>query len=125
MEHNDKKNIAALMLARGIRGADLAKVIGVAPETISRWKSQEPFQALVHQLRQEIVEVAQAELQAQTSAAIAVLTELMQTATNDSIRLKAAGELLRLTSINDPKNYGAGIRFGEAAPEHERLYFGL
>jgi transcriptional regulator with XRE-family HTH domain len=124
MEHNDKKNIAALMLARGIRGADLAKVIGVAPETISRWKAQEPFQALVHQLRQEIVEVAQAELQAQTSAAVAVLTELMQNST-DSIRLKAAGELLRLASINDSRNYGAGIRFGEAAPEHERLYFGL
>jgi hypothetical protein len=48
----------------------------------------------------------------------------MQNST-DSIRLKAAGELLRLASIHDPKIYGAGIRFGEAAPEHERLYFGL
>ena len=124
MEHNDRKEIAALMLARGIRGADLAKVIGVTPETVSRWKAQEPFQALVHQLRQEMVEVAQAELQAQTSAAISVLTELMQNST-DSIKLKAAGELLRLASIHDPKIYGAGIRFGEAAPEHERLYFGL
>lgn len=124
MEHNDRKTVAALLLARGIRGADLAKVIDVTPETISRWKAQESFQALIHQLRQEIVETSREQLRAQTSAAVEVLAELMQNST-DSIKLKAAGEVLRLASINDPRSYGFGIRFGETATEEDQQYFGL
>jgi transcriptional regulator with XRE-family HTH domain len=125
MEHNDRKSVAALLMAKGIKGCDLAKVISVTPETISRWRREEAFRTLVNELRMEIVEVTRERLRSKTEAAVEVLSELMENSKSEALRIKAASEILRLSNVNDPRYFGFGLRFGETLPESEWHDFGV
>lgn len=125
MEFNDKKQVAAILLARGIKGVDLAKVITVDPATISRWKREENFQVLVNQLRMEMIEVGREKLRSKTEAAVDVLSELMENSKSEALRLKAASEILRLSNVNDPRYFAFGLRFGETLPEEAWHDFGV
>jgi len=125
MLNNDRKAVAAVLLSRGIKGVDLAKIVSVTPETISRWRREEGFQTLINVLRMEILNEARDRLRSKSSQAVEVLAELMENTKSDALKLKAASEILRLANVHDPRYYMCGLQFGETLPESEWRDFGV
>ena len=119
MISNDRKTIAAILMSRGIKGSDLAVAVDVTPETVSRWRRDVNFMAAVNQLRMELVEVSRERLRSKTEAAVEIISEIMENAKSDAIRLKAATEIIRLSNIHDPRCFAFGLRYGEEVPESE------
>lgn len=51
-----KQVLAATMLAEGRMAKEVALLLEVSPETVSRWRAQPAFQLLVRELLQESIE---------------------------------------------------------------------
>jgi hypothetical protein len=49
---------AATLLVLGQQGKDVAATIGVAPETLSRWRQRPEFEALMHELLRDTIDSA-------------------------------------------------------------------
>ena len=103
--------LAATMLAAGKSCRDTANEIGCTPETISHWKKDASFEALLNQLKWNLLETARDNLQTATLNAAQALQELSQHAKSEETKRKACMNILNLAGLNDPKSglYGWGI----------------
>jgi len=79
---------AAMLLTEGWMAKEVARVMKVAPETVSRWRSQPAFQLLIRALLHDVIEAARLGLVSLCSESIAHLRGLMS-AIDEKTQLKA------------------------------------
>ncbi len=88
---NPKQIKAAGLLASGKTAVEVAKIVGVKPETISAWKNRVPnFEALLNRYNQEAVDVTIRAMQSNGPAIVATIDDLAQNAESEKVRLEAA-----------------------------------
>jgi hypothetical protein len=80
--------LAATLLIQGRQGKDVAATLKVAEETVSRWRQQDAFQALMGELLQQHVDAMRLNMIALTGEAITHLRYLVN-GFSDDISLKA------------------------------------
>lgn len=83
------------MLAAGRRVSDVAETLGVARETVSRWRASPAFVAAFNLTLRETHTETVGELRSAAVDAVSVLRELLN-AENERIRLSAAVAVLKL-----------------------------
>ncbi|WP_153146852.1 hypothetical protein [Dechloromonas sp. H13] len=81
---------AAELLTVGKIAKDVAKIVGVTPETISIWKRKPAFRALCQEMRLLALNNTIAEINSLNSLAENTLRDLMGPANPPAIRLRAA-----------------------------------
>ncbi|MCH7645339.1 MAG: hypothetical protein IH974_10950 [Myxococcales bacterium] len=95
---------AAGLLASGKTAVEVAKSIGVTPETISHWKNYNPnFQALLNRFNEEAVDATIRAMRDLGSKAIARLGDLVENGSE-----KTGLEAVRLVFENIEKNTPRG-----------------
>jgi hypothetical protein len=88
-----RQALAASLLVSGKQGREVAVLIGVTSETISRWRHQSAFQSFMHQLLRQHIDSVQLGMIALTGEAITQLRYLVNGFT-DEISLKACALVL-------------------------------
>ena len=81
---------AAELLTMGKISKDVAKIVGVTPETISKWKQKPAFRALCQEMRLLALSNTVAEINSLNALADNTLRDLMGPANPPAIRLRAA-----------------------------------
>ena len=111
MELNPKQIKAAQQLATGKTAREAAKEVGCTPETISVWKRDPVFEALLNELKLDALNAARDGLRANAVEAVQCLQDLVRDSKSDEVRRKAAMDVLALVGMSDPKNglYDWGI----------------
>ena len=90
---------AALLLAEGYAGVEVAKKIGRTPETISRWKNDDYyFQAKVNKYRQGMIQGGRDTLRGLIDPATQAIADVLNSGTN-SEKLKAADLVIKTLDI--------------------------
>ncbi len=115
-----KQMKAAILLVSGTTSRETACAIQCTPETISHWKKNPKFEALLNQLRWELLETGREQLRAGVQDAVTALRELVKDTKNPEVRRKTAIDLLRMNGLDgDPQNMGAlyGWGIGNTTPE--------
>lgn len=93
---------AALLLAEGRAGREVAEALEVAPETISRWKQLPEFEVVINGCLVEARDAARLKLRTLASRAVAVFEELLCNQQLDpKVRLTAATQLLKLLDVSE------------------------
>jgi hypothetical protein len=106
--NNAKQEQAAMLLSTGLSAVSVSKIICIAPETVSRWKSNPDFQAKVNEFQAEKVNLAREQLRESAKKAASTIESLLDSK-NETIKLKAATALLRLSNVDTPAKLFAGI----------------
>jgi hypothetical protein len=88
-------------LVTGRRQSAIAAEIGIAEETLSRWKAEPVFQAALNLAVQESFMAVVGKTRAAATMAIDTVISLAQSATDEKTRLSAALQILRLHSMYD------------------------
>jgi len=95
---------AISLLAQGMSNKAAAEELGLAPETVSRWKSDFDFKAALNELLQENQRAQQERLRALSSTALTTIETIMTDSTTPAKdRLTAALKVLELTQIAPEK----------------------
>lgn len=115
MELKPNQIQAAICLASGMSCKDAATQAGVTPETLSHWKKNPYFEAILNEIRQENIDQARERLRSLARKAVDNLETLLEGCKSESVKLKACIEIIKLSNISEPKFYGWGI--GETTPE--------
>ena len=88
------RQVAALgLLVSGMRGREVAATVGIAPETLSRWKAEPEFKNAMRQLMREHIASMQLSMIVLASEAITQLRCLVNTF-SDEVSLKACAVAL-------------------------------
>ncbi len=103
-----QKDLAAFLLARGMLGKDVAKEVGVTPETISHWKHDKHFLALMNEYKLEIVESLREKLRLIAGKALATLDHLMDNG-SDPVKVNACSAVLKHAGFKSPELLVWGI----------------
>jgi transcriptional regulator with XRE-family HTH domain len=98
---------AATHLAAGMSGCKIAALVGVTPETISRWKRNSDFAAHLNSLKAEALETDRERLRNLRGKAVDALEELVSSS-SDATRLQAAKFILDAMLL-DPDTANKGI----------------
>ncbi len=98
---------AATHLVAGASGRKTAELIGIAAETLSRWRQNPNFMAFLNQLKKDAVGDAREHLRSLNSRAVKAVEELLDSPT-DTIRLSAAKFVLH-SMLLDADTAGQGI----------------
>ena len=88
-------------LVTGRRQSLIAAELGIAEETVSRWKNEPVFQAALNAAIQESYMAVVGATRTAATEALETVISLMQNATDERTRLSAALQLLRLHSAYD------------------------
>jgi hypothetical protein len=97
-----KQQRAATLLAQGKLCQDVAAAVGVRPSTISRWKLELEFRALLNALRAEALEASIAGIQSLAAEATSTLGTLLREGPA-AIRIKAVEVVLAHAGITNPE----------------------
>ncbi len=115
---NSKQLAAGVLLVQGLSGVEVAKEVGVFPETVSRWKSLVEFEAYLNILQKEALEGALIKLRGLTVKATQVLADIMENS-SDANKLRAAVHVLTMLNFNDPeKLVYRMVEIGKTDPVH-------
>ena len=111
MSLKPKQLEAATLLASGQTARKAAELAGCTPETISAWKRDPVFEALLNELKLDALNAARDGLRAKAVEAVQCLQSLVRDSKSDEVRRKAAMDVLALVGMNDPRNglYDWGI----------------
>jgi transposase-like protein len=100
---------AVALLTTGKNAREVAKTVGVCPETISVWRRSAEFEALTNQFRVEVVESARDALRHSALEAVECLQLLMTGAQSEDVRRRAAMDVLNLMGLGgDPSGWRVG-----------------
>jgi len=99
MSMKPNKMLAATMLVEGWLHKDVAEEVGVTPQTISTWLTDPEFVALVNQLKMDNLHKARDRVQALSVKAAATIEDIMDSSSNDAVRLKAAESVLEMSGM--------------------------
>ena len=89
------------LLVAGKRQTEIAGELDITAPTISRWKADPVFQAMLNLAVQESFMAVVGKTRAAATMAIDTVISLAQSATDERTRLSAALQLLRLHSLYD------------------------
>lgn len=111
MSLNEKQLLSIPLLVAGHRSCDVAKELGIAPQTISEWKKNPEYLAALNSAKQECLDVALDKLRSVAGEAATGLIELSRSAENEEVRRKATMDLFELLGIKNPEKgtFGRGI----------------
>ena len=101
---SSKQMNAAALLAQGKLCREAAEAVKVRPGTISKWKQEYEFQALVNVLRAEALEAALACIQTLAAEAASTIGELLKAGSPHAVRLKAAEVVLAHAGLTDQQS---------------------
>jgi len=115
-ELTENQQIAAGLIATGLKGNITAKKVGISESQLSRWRQTPAFRCEVNRLLNESSAASRDKLIGLASTAIDVLALLMvDTASSPADRIRAATSLLSLVGAG---NQAAPIvRLGDRLPE--------
>jgi len=89
------------LMALGENGRSVAQTLGLSEETVSRWKSDFDFSAVLNSVLQENKEVIQARLSSLSNIALQTIESVMNNdATPAKERLMASFKILELSNIS-------------------------
>lgn len=94
------KEKAAILLVSGMTGKDVASAINCTPETVSHWKKETEFKALLNSLRIELLEQGRERLRGSIANAMDTLRDIMANSENQEARRKAAMDILRMCGFD-------------------------
>lgn len=102
---------AAALLVMGKKACDVAKEVGVTPETISAWRRNPEFVAVINAAKMEVLNSARDALRHSARKAVTTLVALLDEPVQDSIRRQAALDILDMVGIANPEKrlYGWGV----------------
>jgi len=113
---SENQQIAAGLIASGLRGNATAKRVGISESQLSRWRQLPAFRCRVNQLLNEASASTKDKLVALASTAVDVLALIMIDATSSPAdRIKAAVALLSLVGAGNQAN--PIVRLGDRLPE--------
>jgi hypothetical protein len=101
-----KQIIAASVIATGSNKKEAAIAANVTPQTISKWMQLPEFEALINQIKLDLLKEAQDKLRGLVSQAILTLASLIKDSENDRIRLETAKYILNTINIAPHKEMG-------------------
>lgn len=114
----DNQIQAARLLASGVKSIDVAKQLGVTPETVSRWRRSIEFQAQINEVQADAHDDALNVLRSLSFNALSVLQEqLTNTDAPPKVRLDAAQAVLRFLSLGLPSSEVIGPTTPQALRE--------
>ncbi len=112
MKKLELKHVRAIsMITQGVSGRDIAEELEITQQTLIEWKKEPLFMSNVNRIKMEVLDNARTALQNATELAVLTLQDIMENSTNDEIRRKASGDILRIAGF-EPKmneNYAWGI----------------
>ena len=100
---------AACRLAEGEISKVVATEVGVVPETLSHWKRNSEFAALINKLMHENIEGTRNRLRHFARRAVESLGNLAENAESEEIRRKAACDLLTFIGFHGQESPTTGI----------------
>ena len=110
-----KQEQAAMLLAMGRSGKDVADTVGVTPETICTWKRDAVFEATINRQKLELFFSIRDRFRLTTNKALIALEDIIDNPSSDIVKLRACVELLKLTEFKEPIFLVSGI--GESTLE--------
>ena len=93
---------AASLEASGMKYADIAKELGITPQTMTAWSKKKEYQVLVSKIVDNSLKAAQFKLLEGASDAVSTLLDVMEKG-KDSDRLRAAEGVLKMIGIDGVK----------------------
>ena len=106
------KQVQALtLILYGWKAVEIAEDLDVSPQTLSRWKQEPAFKALLNLNKLEILNSARERLQVCAEKAVDELVELATEAESPELRRKACLDIIQLVGLSDPAKglFGWGI----------------
>lgn len=94
-------NAIELLFLDQLPDKEIAQACGISRATLANWKNRPEFQAALRDFGLRYRRLAYARLESGSEKAVQTLLKLLDSA-NESIRLKAAVELLRLLKADQP-----------------------
>jgi hypothetical protein len=93
-QFSEKQQAAALLLASGKSVRDTAAEVNAGVRTIYGWRENPDFRELVQGYQGEMIEVGLGRLANAVTQAVDTLTELLKSEESDSVRARAANDIL-------------------------------
>ena len=111
MNLTPKQLQAILLMVQGRTGREVAKKLGLTPQTVSQWAKIPEFEVMLNVLKMEIFASGCDSIRALSNTAVQCLKTLMESAQNEEVRRKAANDILTMAGIADPNDgrYACGI----------------
>jgi len=102
MKLTEKHHRAIGLMILGMKGIDIGAKLNIAPETVSRWRSDFDFQAELNRRLQENQQAARDRLRALTDTALEAFEDILSNSADDKARLAAATKVLELAKLSAP-----------------------
>lgn len=108
LTHAGRLQLAATLMASGVRHKDIAARLGVDRTTINLWLNRADFQAMLMNEQMRVIDEVRAQVRAVASKAIETLVEIMEDASvPPGARVRAAATLLGKVADGDPRTVGS------------------
>lgn len=111
-----QKRAAATLLAQGVRHTDVCAQLNLNMATVSVWKRDPEFCAVIEEAQQAVIAVAQAKMKSVADKMVTVLEEIANDEdAKPSDRIKAANSILDRIGLHRPTTT---TTVNVQAPEH-------
>ena len=102
---------AITLLAMGKSSKEVAKDLGVSPQSVCKWRKSPHFQAQLNTLKWEALNSARDLLRAAAKDAVVGLVDTAKNSKSDETKRKACRDIIELVGLSDPKSklYGWGL----------------
>jgi hypothetical protein len=107
----------------GWKSVGIAEELEITPQTLSRWKSDPTYKAVLNDNKMRILEAARQKLQVSAENAVFGLVEIAEEAENEEVRRKACLNIIQLVGLSDPAKglyaWGIGATTTQGVMEEE------
>lgn len=114
---------AVALLICGWKSVGVANELEISPQTLSKWKGEPAFRALLNQAKMDVLHEARQKLQVSADIAVDRLVEIATESDNEETSRKACMNIIQLVGLSDPSKgrfgWGIGATSAEAVIEEE------
>ena len=107
---SDQQREGARLAAAGWRGVDIAEHLGVAQETVSRWRQKPEYIAAIEAILSAARSETVGRLTELTDKALDVIDEMLDYRYDKSLKLRAAVALLQISGIGRAMSNAASAK---------------
>ena len=107
---SDQQREGARLAAAGWRGVDIAEHLGVAQETVSRWRQKPEYIAAIEAILSAARSETVGRLTELTDKALDVIDEMLDYRYDKSLKLRAAVALLQISGIGRAMSTAASAK---------------
>jgi hypothetical protein len=112
---SDQQREGARLAAAGWRGVDIAEHLGVAQETVSRWRKKPEYIATIEAILSAARSETVGRLTELTDKALDVIDEMLDYRYDKSLKLRAAVALLQISGIGRAMSTAASAKIPSAS----------